>query len=213
MALLPLDPDQLLTTTRAVRRRLDFSRPVPAELIRECVAIALQAPSASNVVTMGFVVVTQPAKREAIAALYREVYSAYRSSPAYAGRQQHEEPDRAAQQARVARSADYLAEHLGEAPALVIAVNQGPDREHALAGMGSVLPAMWSFMLAARARGLGTAWTSMHRAREQEVAELLGIPFDTVVQAVLSPLAFTKGTDFRPAHRPDPEEVIHWEAW
>ncbi|MDA8296776.1 MAG: nitroreductase family protein [Actinomycetota bacterium] len=212
MALLPLDPDQLLTTTRAVRRRLDFSRPVPAELIRECVAIALQAPSASNVVTMGFVVVTEAAKRQAIGALYREVYAVYKASPAYAGRQLQDQ-ERAAQQARVARSADYLGEHLGESPALVIAVNQGSDREQALAGMGSVLPAMWSFMLAARARGLGTAWTSMHRAREQEVAELLGIPYDTVVQAVLSPLAFTKGTDFQPARRPEPDEVIHWEAW
>ncbi len=213
VTLLPLDPDQLLTTTRAVRRRLDFSRPVPAELIRECVAIALQAPSASNVVTMGFVVVTDAVKRRAIGALYQDVYTAYKASPGYAGRQLPEDPERALQQGRVARSADYLGEHLGEAPALVIAVNEGANREQALAGMGSVLPAMWSFMLAARARGLGTAWTSMHRAREQEVAELLGIPYDTVVQAVLSPLAFAKGTDFKPALRPDPEEVTHWEVW
>jgi nitroreductase len=208
-----ITPDELLTTTRAVRKRLDFDRAVPEDLIRECVAAALQAPSPSNVITMGFVVVTDAEKRRSIGKIYREIYAGYRASSAYAGRIPSADPARRAQQLRVASSADYLGEHLGDAPALIIAVNSGATREEALASRENVLPAMWSFMLAARARGLGTAWTTMHLTREREVADLLGIPFHTVAQAVLSPLAFTKGADFRPALRPDPDEVIHWDHW
>ena len=212
MALLELDPDQLLSTTRAVRKRLDFARPVPGPVIRECVAMALQAPSGSNVVTMRFVVVRDEEKRRAIGGIYREVYAGYKTSPFYAGRPSGDaEQDRVRQ--RVASSADYLGEHMGQAPVLVLGCNEGTDRSSALAGLGNILPAMWSFMLAARARGLGTAWTSMHRSRERDVADILGIPYDTVAQAVLTPLAYTKGTDFRPAARPDPDVVIHWDDW
>jgi nitroreductase len=212
MALLDLDPDQLLATTRAVRKRLDFTRPVPGQPIRECVALALQAPSGSNRVTMRFVVVQDEKKRQAIGEIYREVYAEYKASPGYAGRPGGDaERDRVQQ--RVASSADYLGEHMGEAPVLVFGCNEGTDRASALAGMGNILPGMWSFMLAARARGLGTAWTSLHRSREQDVAGLLGIPYDTVVQAVLTPLAYTNGTDFGSAARPDPDAVIHWDGW
>jgi nitroreductase len=213
VTLLELDPDQLLSTTRAVRKRLDLTRPVPAELIRECVAMALQAPSGSNVVTMRFVVVTDEEKRRAIGEVYRQCYAAYRESPGYAGRQVKPDEAGRAQQARVTGSADFLGEHLGEAPVLVIACNQGRSHDAARAALGNVLPATWSFMLAARARGLGTAWTSMHLSREREVADLLGIPYDTVAQAVLTPVAYTLGTDFKPALRPAPEEVIHWNGW
>ncbi len=212
MALLDLDPDQLLSTTRAVRKRLDFARPVPGQVIRECVAMALQAPSGSNVVTMRFVVVRDGKKRRAVGGIYREVYARYKASPSYPGRPSGDaERDRVQQ--RVASSADYLGEHMGEAPVLVLGCNEGTDRTSALAGLGNILPAMWSFMLAARARGLGTAWTSMHRSREQDVADILGIPYDTVAQAVLTPLAYTKGTDFKSAARPDPDMVIHWDDW
>ncbi|MCW2529187.1 MAG: oxidoreductase [Pseudonocardiales bacterium] len=213
MTLLPLDPDQLLSTTRAVRKRLDLTRPVPVQLIRECVAIALQAPSGSNVVTMQFVVVTDEDKRRAVGRVYAEVYENYRNSPWYAGALDAADPTAAAQAARVANSADYLGAHMGEAPVLVLACNQGSDRASAVRGMGNVLPATWSFMLAARARALGTAWTSMHLSRERDVADILGIPFDTVAQAVLTPLAYTVGTQFKPADRPDPDSVIHWNNW
>jgi nitroreductase len=212
VALLDLDPDQLLSTTRAVRKRLDFSRPVPEELIRECVAMALQAPSGSNVVTMRFAVVTDPAKIAAIGTIYREVYAGYKASPGYAG--SHPATGaHALTQARVASSADHLGEHMGEAPALVIACNEGRDRESAVGGIGNVLPGAWSFMLAARARGLGTVWTTMHVSRETDVADVLGIPYETVAQAVLTPVAFTKGTDFKPASRPAPDDVTHWNTW
>jgi nitroreductase len=214
MTLLTLNPDQLLTTTRAVRKRLDLDRAVPPTLIRECVSVALQAPSASNVVTIGFVVVTDQPTRHAIGEIYRDVYDNYRLSAGYVGRQKMPDSARQAQQDRVASSADYLGEHMGDAPALILGVNIGRDRQSAMASIGNVLPAMWSFMLAARARGLGTAWTSMHRAREQDVADLLGIPYETVAQAVLTPLAYTTGgTQFKPALRPEPDEVIHWDAW
>ncbi len=203
MPLLDLDPDDLLSTTRAVRKRLDFARPVPDDLIRECVRLALQAPSGSNRITMRFVVVRDADLKAAVAGYYRQSFDAYR-----ADREARHDQDR-----RVADSADYLAEHMSEAPALVIGCNTGADRTAARAGMGNILPAMWSFMLAARARALGTAWTTLHLRYEREVAEVLGIPYDTVVQAVLTPVAFTKGTDFKPAARPEPDEVIRWDRW
>ncbi|MGW4485229.1 nitroreductase family protein [Amycolatopsis sp. NPDC004368] len=210
--MLELSPDQLLSTTRAVRKRLDFTRDVPDDLIRECVALALQAPAGSNVVTARFVIVRDEAKRRAIGEIYGSVFAQYKASPGYPGNNAGEtERDRV--QSRVARSADYLGDHMGEAPVLVLVCNEGTDRVSATAGISNVLPATWSFMLAARARGLGTAWTSMHTVREQEVADLLGIPYETVAQAVLTPLAFTKGTDFRPASRPAPDEVTHWDKW
>lgn len=219
MALLPLDPDQLLSTTRAVRKRLDFERPVGDDIIRECVALAMQTPSGSNNMSMQFVIVRDPDKRAAIGELYRQCYAQYRTwDGVYAGSIVKERADEQAQQVRVADSADFLGDHMGDAPALVIACNSGGrlDGAPALASasmLANILPAMWSFMLAARARGLGTAWTTMHLMLEQQVADVVGIPFDTVQQVCLSPLAYTKGTDFKPALRPDPESIIHWDTW
>jgi nitroreductase len=219
MSLLPLNPDELLTTTRAVRKRLDFDRPVPDELIRECVAVALQSPSGSNNPTMQFVIVRDPAKKAAIGELYRQAYSMYQTwDGAYIGSIVKGDEVADAQQRRSANSADFLGERMGDAPALVIACTLGGRMDGAPSMMsastfGNILPAMWSFMLAARARGLGTAWTTLHLLHEQAVAELLGIPFDSVQQACLSPLAFTVGTDFKPATRPHPDTVIHWDQW
>ena len=219
MPLLPLDADQLLTTTRAVRKRLDFSRPVEDSVIRECVDIAMQSPSGSNKMTMQFVVVRDEAKRKAIGEVYRQCYEIYRSLDGiYIGSIEKSNDVENAQQIRSASSADFLGEHMGDAPALVIACNVGSRVEGAPAMMaasmmGNVLPAMWSFMLAARARGLGTAWTTVHLMMEQQVADIVGIPFETVQQACLSPLAYTKGTDFKPAERPGADSIIHWDTW
>jgi nitroreductase len=218
MALLPLDPDQLLSTTRAVRKRLDFDRPVPDELIRECVAMAMQSPSGSNLISMQFVVVRDEAKRKAIGEVYKQCWAIYETLPVYAGAIKKDGEAEQAQQDRVADSAKFLGAHMGDAPVLVIACNGGGRVDNAPAMMsasmlGNVLPAMWSFMLAARARGLGTAWTTIHLMMEQAVADIVGIPFDSVQQACLSPLAFTKGTDFKPAMRPAPDTVIHWDGW
>lgn len=219
MPLLPLDADQLLTTTRAVRKRLDFSRPVEDSLIRECVEIAMQSPSGSNNMTMQFVVVRDEAKRKAIGEVYRQCYEMYKSLDGiYIGSIEKGNDVENAQQLRSASSADFLGEHMGDAPALILACNVGSRVESAPAMMaasmmGNVLPAMWSFMLAARARGLGTAWTTVHLMMEKQVADIVGIPFENVQQACLSPLAYTRGTDFKPAVRPDADSIIHWDTW
>lgn len=218
MALLSLTPDELLSTTRAVRKRLDFSRPVPDDLVRECVAAALQAPSGSNNITMRFVVIRDEATRRAVGQVYAECFDIYRQMDGiYAGSIDKGSPEGNAQQARVTDSAEYLAAHMAEAPVLVLACNEGVRVDvfpsAAASMMGNVLPGMWNFMLAARARGLGTAWTTVHLFKEQAVAELLGIPHDTVQQVCLSPLAFTIGTDFKPASRPDPDTIIRWDRW
>jgi nitroreductase len=216
---LDLTPDELLSTTRAVRRRLDFETPVPPELIRECVAAALQAPSGSNNLSMQFVVVTDPARRAAVGEIYHQCYEVYKGlDGVYVGSIHKDTDAENAQQQRVQTSADYLGERMGDAPTLVIACNAGAriDGMPAVASaamLGNILPATWSFMLAARARGLGTAWTTLHLMREREVADILGIPFDTVQQVCLTPLAYTVGTDFKPALRPDPDTIIHWDAW
>lgn len=219
MALLDLDPDQLLSTTRAVRKRLDFDRPVDDSSIRECVALAMQSPSGSNNMTMQFVVVRDEAKRAAIGAIYAECFGIYRNLDGiYAGSIVKDTPEEQAQQDRVVESANYLAETMGRAPVLVIACRTGgrldgvPAMQSASA-LANVLPAMWSFMLAARARGLGTAWTTVALMKERELAEVVGIPFDEVQQVCLTPVAHTKGTDFKPAVRPDPDTIIHWDTW
>jgi nitroreductase len=218
MTLLDLDPDQLLTTTRAVRKRLDFSRDVPDDLIRECVAAALQAPSGSNEVTMRFVVVKDAEKRAALGAIYAQCWAVYASLPVFAGAIRRETEAHQAQQDRVTDSATYLSQHFAESPVIVIGCAEGARADGVPAMMGgsifgNILPAMWSFMLAARGRGLGTSWTTIHLMMEQQVADLLGIPFATVQQACMTPLAFTKGTDFKPAVRPDPDAVIRWDGW
>lgn len=206
----------MLATTRAVRKRLDPAREVPESLIRECVSLALQAPAGSNVSRTRFVVVRDPGLRAAVAGIYSDVYlNSYRESAGYIGRVAAKDAET---QQKTARSADALEGALHEVGTIVIACLDGLRLDGVPAFtsasmLGGVLPAMWSFMLAARARGLGTAWTTMHLAREREVADILGIPFDTVQQVCLTPLAYTVGERFGPAKRPAPDEVIHWDRW
>ena len=217
MALLDLSPDELLSTTRAVRKRMDFDRPVEPEVVRECLELALQAPTGSNRQGWHWVVVTDAAKRRGLAELYRRAYAAYRDAPYYIGAIDTGDPDRRSVQQRSASSADYLAENLERAPVHVIPCVAGrTDGASSLvqAGVwGSILPAAWSFMLAARARGLGTSWTSLHLSFEREAADLLGIPHEKVTQTALIPVAYTKGTDFKPAPREPLDTVLHWDAW
>ena len=181
----------------------------------------MQAPAGSNIPRTRFVVVRDPATRQELAALYKAVYTdLYSNSPSYVRRVGQPAgpsgvPDR---QQRVGDSVDYLAHHLAEAPVIVVACLAGMRVDAELANMattflGQTGPAVWSFMLAARARGLGTCWTTMHMPRERDAAELLGIPYDTVQQVCLTPVAYTLGTDFKPAHREDPETYIHWDRW
>ncbi len=221
--LLDLSPDELLSTTRAVRKRLDLERPVPMEAVRECLSLALQAPTGSNAQGWHFVLVTQAEKRRALAELYRKAFAVYRDMPVSAHRAESEaaDPAYAAQMTRVVSSAEHLAENLERVPVHLIPCVagrldqvQGPGAVLAQASLyGSILPAVWSFMLAARSRGLGTAWTTLHLMHEKEAADLLGIPYDEITQVALVPLAWTIGTDFKPARRKPMEDVVHLNEW
>jgi nitroreductase len=220
MPQLDLSPDELLTTTRSVRKRLDFSRPVETEIIQECLEIAAQAPTGGNRQTWHFVVVTDAQQRLALGDIYRRGFALYlqrilSATPASALKALS--PDRRATLERVRDSSQYLADHMYEVPVLVVPCIWG--RVEGLsnadqAGMwGSILPATWSFMLAARARGLGTCWTTVHLYYEQEAAEVLGIPYQKVTQAGLVPVAYTLGTDFKPAARVPLDSIVHWNRW
>lgn len=219
-----LSSDELLTTTRSVRRRLDLTRPVPAGLIRDCVEIALQAPTGGNSQGAHFVVVVDAAKRAALADLYRKSWAGYRKAPGSVYDRHQKEPAgrRREQLGRVADSADFLVDNLQRVPVHVIpciegrlgTMPPGPFANVAMASSyGSILPAAWSFMLAARARGLGAAWTTAHLSFEKEAAELLGIPYEQVSQVALLPTAYFTGTGFRPALRRPLADILHVDSW
>jgi nitroreductase len=214
---LPLSADDVLATTRAVRKRLDFDRPVEKSLIEECLHLATQAPSGSNMQGWHFVVVSDTDKKMAIAEVYRKAFSIYRDLPFAAGNIVTGQSERDEQQQRVMGSAEYLAANFHRAPHLVIPCIEGridgQPNMMASSSLGSILPATWSFMLAARARGLGTSWTTLHLMFEQEVAEIVGIPYDEITQTCLTPVAHTIGTDFKPATRVPLENITHWDAW
>ncbi|MEU8543830.1 nitroreductase family protein [Streptomyces sp. NPDC048717] len=214
MPLLNLTPDELLTTTRSVRKRLDLTRPVPLSLIEECVEIALQAPSGSNRQGWHWMVVSDPAQRAAVAAYYRRAVDGYLASDSSCGSLYAEDPARHAVQQRVASGVAYLGERLAQVPVLVIpCLDARAAPEYNEAGMwGSIIQAGWSYMLACRARGLGTAWTTLHLTYEKEIAGLLGIP-EGIIQAALIPTAFSIGTDFKPAPRQPLDEVLHIDTW
>jgi nitroreductase len=212
-----LSNDELLTTTRAVRKRLDLGRPVGREVVEQCIELALQAPNGSNTQPWRWVVVDDPEKRAALADVYRGAMDDYVQRPrtgAHRGdRVDYSSP--AAQ--RISASVYYLREHLDEVPVLVVPVVAGRTDGGSIFDQasvwGSILPAVWSFMLALRARGLGSAWTTLHLHREREAAELLGIPFDTHMQAGLFPVAYTLGDEFAPAPRAPVSEVVAWNSW
>lgn len=200
-----LTPDELLTTTRSVRKRLDLTRPVPLDLVRECLEIATQAPSGSNEQRWHWIVITDPAVRAQVGDYYRRAAEPYLASRGSARNDAEQ---------RLTDSAAYLAEHMGEVPVLVLACIEVPAPsmlQGNQAGLwGSLLPAAWSYMLACRSRGLGTAWTTFHLRYEKEVAELLGLP-DNVRQGVLIPTAYYTGETFRPGpRRVLPLHENHW---
>ena len=215
---LGLSADEVLTTTRAVRKRLDLQRPVPREVIEDCVRVALQAPSGRNRQPFDFVVVEDPDIRAAVAQLWRRGLASPVGSGATGPERTRMSFD-SDEWYRIANSLDRLTRHLHEVPVLLIPCLRVGDRAELqtirgqAGAWGSVMPAFWSFMLAARERGLGTAWTTAHLSYEREMAELLGIPFDTVVQAALTPVAYTVGTSFRPGPRADHRAFSHWDRW
>ncbi len=200
--------DHLLSTTRAVRRRLDLDRPVDLAVVQDCIRLAVQAPTASNGQDWRWVVVTDPELRREVAALYRA------AGVEYLRRAAATEAD--AQTRRVYESAVELAEVLDRVPVMVIPCLarrvDGEPNVVAASGYGSILPATWSLQLALRARGLGSCLTTLHLLHEREVGELLGIP-STAMQVALLPVAHTTGGDFRPASRPPVERITYWNRW
>jgi nitroreductase len=209
VTLLALTPDELLSTTRAVRKRLDFERPVERELLDECLALAQQAPNASNSEPWRFVVVTEEATRAKLAECYRTGWAAYRKEIGERAREATDGP--------VLDSAQYLADRFHEVPVMVLPclvprADSAPSARQA--GLyGSVIQAAWSFQLAARARGLGTCWTTLHLPRERDAAKLLGIPYERVQQVALITVGYTLGTDFKPGRRVALERVVRYERW
>jgi nitroreductase len=204
--------DLLLTTTRAVRKRLDLRRPVPTSVVLDCVRIAVQAPAGGNIQLWRWMVVDDPETKAGLADLYRRAYTPYmaaqREAAAATGRSDAD---------RIIDSAEHLSQVLQDVPVLVIPCFLGRVDPSLSAGMlsglyGSILPAVWSFMLAARARGLGTAWTTLHLEHEAEAAELLGIP-DTVTQVALIPVAYYTGETFKPGTRRAVEEITYHNRW
>ena len=217
MAQLELSIDDLLTTTRSVRKRLDFSRSVEPEIIRECLELAIQAPTGGNMQGWQWIVVTDAAKRQALGDIYRKGWEIYRSPSGLGGRPVTGDSPQAQQLRRVVDSADYLALHMHEAPVLLVPCLRGRVENLQVfdqAGFwGSIVPAVWSFMLAARSRGLGASWTTVHLYYEREAADLLGIPYEKYTQAALIPVGYTLGTDFKPAERKPLDTVLHWNGW
>jgi nitroreductase len=204
MPILDLSIDELLTTTRSVRKRLDLTRPVEPEMIDECLELALQAPSPGSGELWHFLVVTDPAQREALARVYRKSIDSLSSEASVIP-------------SRIQDSAHYLTDHLHEVPVLIVPCIEG--RTENLPAMrqatiwSSIMPAVWSFMLAARSRGLGTVLTTVHLVYEREAAEVLGIPYERIMQTSLLPIAYTLGTSFKSAARKPLSSVLHRDRW
>lgn len=202
--------DRLLTTTRSVRKRMDCSRPVPREILEQCLDIAIQSPSGSNQQKWHFLLVDDAEKKAAIAGWYKKSFDDYRR------RSEANEGVARQRQAEMIDSAVHLSEHMHEAPVLAIFCIEGRVEDKGVAAQastyGSILPAAWSFMLALRARGVGAAWTTLHLVYEREVAKILGIP-DHVTQAVMLPVGYYLGDDFKPARRAPARDVTHWNHW
>jgi len=204
--------DKLLTTTRSVRKRLDLERPVPRDVVLECLDIALQAPSGGNSQPWRWLIVDDPDTRKRLAALYQRSHDPYMA----ANREAAEAAGRTEVMAKIMDSSQYLSDHMGEVPVLVIPClltrPEGLSQGEVAGFYGSILPAAWSLMLALRSRGLGSAWTTLHLAFEKEARDVLGVP-ETVTQTAMIPIAYYKGEDFRPAPRQPVEKVVYFNAW
>lgn len=208
--------DYVLSTTRSVRRRLDVSRTVPRELLLECLALAQQAPSASNTEPFHFVIVTDDSRRAFLGALFRKGLELYKQRPDSLYIEHVRDPAESARRRRIIASLEHLARNIDSVPVHIIPCVEGltdsSDRAQVAALMASVIPAAWSFMLAARSRGIGTCWSTLHLPFATQASSVLNIPSD-VTQVALIATAYSIGRDFRPAYRRPLAEIVHWENW
>ncbi|MFK7913378.1 MAG: nitroreductase family protein [Pseudomonadales bacterium] len=192
--------DEILSTARSVRRKLDFERPMDEQELLDCINVATQAPVGLGGENWRFVVATQSPQKQAIAQIYRNVLEEIQ--------QRHGLALKPTQHA--------LADRLHEIPAMILVCVEGQpaDQEtHSQVGFyGSILPAAWSLMLALRARNIGCTWTSLLASRPTEVAQALGIP-GAVTQTVMLPIGYTKGAVLRRAKRRDAAEITYWNRW
>jgi nitroreductase len=219
--MLPLTAVEMLTTTRTVRKRLDLDRPVARDVVDSCLRLAFQAPNGSDQQTWNWILVDDPDTRAEMARIYRLGLQDHLARPKEARGSARTAPaanaDAAAKQQRMTESVMHLMDHLHEVPVLLVPTFAGrPERGSVFeqaSRWGSMAPGIWSFMLALRLHGLGSAWTTLHLYREREMAELLGIPYERNTQAGLFPVAYTIGTDFHPADRTASEARIHWNHW
>jgi nitroreductase len=215
--------DHVLMTTRAVRNRLDFGRSVAREVIERCIEIAVQAPTALYGETWHFVVIANQTQRAAVADIYRRAAEGHRSGAfpldSYLSGVRATNPDdsRFAAQQRMFSSGLHLVEHMQDVPILILACvegrveNHGPGAQASL--YGSIFPAVWSLMLAFRARGIGSVMTTQHiRHFERDMARVLELP-DDITQAALLAAAHFTGDDFRAAKRVPARERTHWNRW
>ena len=208
----------MLRTTRAIRKKLDFDRPVPPDVIRACLETAVQAPTGSNRQNWHFVVVTDPDQRAALGDLYRRAVASAQSDVKTLTRiDPSNEAFYETQTARVNSSAHWFFDHIQRSPGMLIPCisgrTDGPWRMATASHVGSVIQAAWSFMLAARARNIGSVWTTVHLSLEEEAAGILGIPYADVMQVALIPFGYVVGNPFREAEREPLELVTHWDRW
>lgn len=212
-----LTNDELLTTTRAVRRRLDYDRPVSRAMVEECLSVALQAPNGGNMNQWRWIAIDDRATIEKVGQLYNDGLDAFIATfgdAGYAGASV-EGAD------RIAASTLHLRQNFHRLPMVLVPLvagrtdgkGDGSNVFYQASTWGSVIQAVWSFMLALRARGLGSAWTTAHLWRERELADVLGIPAETYMQVGLFPVAYTLGTRFRPGHRAPVTEVLSWDRF
>jgi nitroreductase len=214
---LNLTADEVLTTTRSVRKRLDFDRPVARETVMEALEVAQQAPTGSNSQGWHWIIVEDAAKKQALADIYARNFEKYaktaRSNSYVEGDMRYDQKE------KITESATFLTENFHRVPMMLIPCIEGNlDKApafRAASSWGSLLPGVWSFMLALRERGMGSAWTTIHLidGGDAEAAELLGIPHPDVTQAGLFPIAYTVGTEFKLAKRLPLEQSVHWDTW
>ena len=217
MSAVELTAREMLTTTRTVRKRLDLTRPVERDVVEDCLRLAFQAPNGSNQQRWHWVLVDDAVTRAAMADLYRTTMDEYIAAMS-ARRASGSAPPQSGgpAQTRMAASVMHLREHLHEVPVLLVPAMRGRLDGASIfeqaSRWASVVPAVWSFMLALRLNGMGSAWTTLHLHREADMAELLGIT-SSCTQVGLFPVAYTVGTEFKPADRSASEATIHWNRW